>query len=187
MNVRTIALAAILLAGTANAADVAPTYTTPGYSGGAVGVVTLCPSADGSNTAVACGTAGTSSNVTIVGPDGPEGGVSVSINPYRANATNNSGGIAVGGAWMQLFPANMLRTRLFVQNYCSAATQAIAATESLFVAVSPVMPTGTPMATPGPVELVTCGVYDSSSAVVGTAPVWLWASSTGHHFVGLEW
>lgn len=123
----------------------------------------------------------------ILGPDGPEGGVSVSINPFRQNATNNSGGITVGGAWMQVFPQNMLRTRLFVMNYCSAATQAIASTESLFVAVSPAMPTGTPMAVPGPVELVTCGVYDSSSAVVGTAPVWLWSGSTGHHFSALEW
>jgi hypothetical protein len=139
------------------------------------------------NCAVGCGTSDAPTSVTIVGPDGPEGGVSVSINPYRANANNQSGGVTVGGAWQQVFATNSLRTRMFVQNYSSPATQGIASTESLFVAVSPTMPTGTPMAVPGPVELLPGGSYDSSSAVVGTAPVWLWSATTGHHFVALEW
>lgn len=128
-----------------------------------------------------------SNHVVVDGPDGPEGGVSVSINPFRMNANNKSGSVAVGGAWTQVFPVNALRTRLFIENYCSAATQGIAASESLFIAVSPVMPPASPMTAPGPVELLPCGSYDSSSAVVGTSPMWLWSATTGHRFVALEW
>lgn len=132
------------------------------------------------------GNAGAPTHVTIDGPDGPEGGVSVSINPFRQDATNHSGAITVGGSWVQVFAANPLRQRIFAQNYCSAQVQGIAASESLFLAVSPVMP-DSPLTTPGPAELVTCGSYDSSSAVVGTSPVWLWAATTGHRFSALEW
>lgn len=187
MRALAIGLLALGLAAQAHAEDIVPSYSVPGYPGRVGGVVTLCPSVDGTHTAVACGTADAPTNVTIIGPDGPEGGVSVSINPFRMNANNQSGGITVGGAWQQVFATNSLRTRIAIQNYCSATTQAIAASESLFVAVSPVMPTGSPIAVPGPLELVTCGSYDSSSAVVGTAPVWVWAASTGHHFSALEW
>lgn len=134
-----------------------------------------------------CATSGSSvQSVTIVGPNGPEGGVSVSINPERKNAIVEGGAIEVGGSWTQIAPENLLRYRISVQNYCSAATQGIPTTESLFVAVSPAVPPS-PLVTPGPFELVTCGGYDSSSAVVGTGPVWLWAATTGHRFAALEW
>lgn len=187
MRALAIGLLALGLAAQAHAEDIVPSYSVPGYPGRVGGVVTLCPSADGTHTAVACGTAGAPTNVTIVGPDGPEGGVSVSINPFRMNANNQSGAHPVGGAWHQVFPQNLLRTRVFFENYCYPATQGITTTESLFIAVSPAMPADTPMALPGPVEMLPCGSYDSSSAVVGTAPVWVWAATTGHHFVALEW
>lgn len=126
---------------------------------------------------------GAPSSVTIVGPNGPEGGVSVSINPYRTDAVNHSGTITVGGAWQMVAPNNPLRFRFFIQNLCGAQTQGIAATESIFLNLGPTLPT----TLDGAIELVTCGSYDSSSAVLNTQPVWLYAASTGHKFVALEW
>lgn len=124
-----------------------------------------------------------SRDVNIVGPDGPEGGVSVAVIPFRKDASNDSGSITVGGAWQQVIPSNPLRQRIFLQNRCTAASQGIAASESVFLNLGPTMP----MSTDGAIELTTCGVYDSSSFVLNTQPVWLFAASTGHKFVALEW
>jgi hypothetical protein len=67
MKILILALAATFMTGTANAADIAPSYAVPGYAGRINPVVTLCPSADGSKTAVACGTSGAPSVVTVTG------------------------------------------------------------------------------------------------------------------------
>lgn len=140
------------------------------------------------NCVAGCGSGSSGpTNVTIVGPDGPKGGVSVSVNPYRQNGTNRGASMTVGGSWQQVSPTNPLRQRFFLQNYCSAATQGIASTESLFLAFSPDMPTYSPLTAPGAVELLTCGSYDSSYAIIGTAPVWVWAATAGHRFGALEW
>lgn len=128
-----------------------------------------------------------SNHVVVDGPDGPEGGVSVSINPFRMNATIRAGQVTVGGAWQQVAPINSLRQRFFLQNYCSAATQGIATSENLFVAFQPTMPADSPLDAPGPIELLTCGAYDSSYAIIGTSPVWIWGATTGHRFTALEW
>jgi hypothetical protein len=173
----------VLTAGTARAQDVAPTYSAQGYQERLNGFVSLCPSSDGTNTAVPCSSPGTSSNVTIVGPTGLEGGVSVSVNPLRKDADNDSGTVTVGGAWQEIVPSNSLRTRIFIQNYCSAQTQGIAASESMFLNLGPTMPTSLA----GAIELTTCGVYDSSSFVLNTQPVWLYAVTQGHKFVALQW
>lgn len=184
---RNLLTAALLLVASsaiaAHAQDVAPSYGVPGYQGRVNSFVSLCPSADGTNIAVACGTPGAPTSVTIVGPDGPEGGVSVSITPFRADATNYSGAITVGGSWQQVIPSNPLRIRVFIQNRCSAAYQGISTTESMLLNVGPNMPT----TTDGALEIATCGYYDSSSSVLNTQPVWLYAPTAGHKFVALQW
>lgn len=55
-----VALAAfgLLLSACAHAADIVPSYAVPGFAGRVNTVVTLCPSANGSNTAVACASGG---------------------------------------------------------------------------------------------------------------------------------
>lgn len=160
------------------------TFPTPGNAT-AQGMVLMC--LDGNGKAVAAGSSGCSIPVFITGPDAAEGGVSVQLNPFREDATVRAGSITVGGAWQMIAAANPARQRLFIQNYCSSATQGISASESVFLSVSPVMPPTSPLAAPTGIELVTCGSYDTSTAVVGTAMVWLWAATTGHRYEALEW
>lgn len=61
------ALSVALLSGAAHAADIAPSYATPGYPGRIGGVVTLCPSTDGSKTAVVCSSGGGGAVTTTPG------------------------------------------------------------------------------------------------------------------------
>lgn len=113
----------------------------------------------------------------------PGGGGPTTIIPTRKDAANDSGSITIGGAWQQVIPPNAARMRIFIQNRCSAASQGIAAAESLFLNLSPNMPTSTD----GAIELLTCGSYDSSGFVLNTQPVWLYAPSIGHKYIALEW
>jgi hypothetical protein len=93
----------------------------------------------------------------------------------------------VGGAWQQIAPANPLRQRFFLQNPCLAATQGIATTEEMFLAIRTTMPTTSPLAVTTGTELLPCGDYDTSYAVVSVSPIWIWAATTGHRFQALEW
>jgi hypothetical protein len=102
-------------------------------------------------------------------------------------STSYAGSITTGGGWQQVAPADVGRTRFFVQNYCSAQTQGIANTESIFLTLSYDQPSINPTTTPGAIEIVSCGSYDTSTLVVGPGPIWIWAATTGHRFDALEW
>jgi hypothetical protein len=107
--------------------------------------------------------------------------------PNNVTSTNFAGAITTGGTWQQVAPTHATRLRFLVQNYCSATTQGISATESLFLVLSATTPTFVPTATPGAAEITACGIYDTSPIVVGTGPIWVWGATTGHRFDALEW
>ena len=109
------------------------------------------------------------------------------IRSIGASSTHFAGTVTTGAAWQQLAPANASRLRLLVQNYCSVTTQGIATTESLFISFSATTPAIVPTATAGATEITACGIYDTSTIVVGTLPVWVWGATTGHRFEALEW
>ena len=111
----------------------------------------------------------------------------VTVTPMRLTSTNYASSVTVGGSWQSVIPASPGRYRIFIQNPCSAQTQGIANTESIFQTVSPTQPTYNPTDTPGAIELPTCWAYDSSPNVIGTEQVWLWAATAGHRFDALQW
>jgi hypothetical protein len=112
----------------------------------------------------------------------------VIMTPHRIPAyTNRAGSLAQGGSWQQLAPANLFRGRAFVQNYCTATSEGIPTSESIFVSTGPTLPTGSPTATAPGIELLPCGSYDSDDNVVSTDPIWVYAATTGHRYMAFEW
>lgn len=107
----------------------------------------------------------------------------VHIEPIRTDATNHSGAIAVGGSWQLVAPANPNRLRFLVENYSSSALQGIANIEVLLLNLAPTMPTSTD----GAIEILPAGNYDSAAEVLNPGPIWIYAETTGHKFLTLEW
>jgi hypothetical protein len=109
--------------------------------------------------------------------------LSTQVQPLHVTSTNYSGSITTGGSWQQIAPAN---TFFFIQNYCSAQTQGISTTESLFQVDSKLMPTYNPTTAPGAVEIITCGT-NSNFVFTDDMPIWVWAATTGHRFSAIGW
>jgi hypothetical protein len=112
----------------------------------------------------------------------------VIMTPHRVPAyTDEAGSVAQGGSWQQAAPANPYRDRLFVQNYCTAQSEGIPTSESMFIATGPTAPSGVPTASASGVELMPCGSYDSDDNIISTDPLWVFANTTGHRFMAFEW
>jgi hypothetical protein len=112
----------------------------------------------------------------------------VILTPHRVPAyVLDAGTIAEGGAWQQAAPANPYRDRLFVQNYCTATSEGVPTSESVFIATGPTAPIGTPTETAPGVELLPCGSYDSDDNIISTDPLWIYAATTGHRYMAFEW
>jgi hypothetical protein len=108
----------------------------------------------------------------------------VILTPHRVPAyTDEAGSITEGGTWQQIAPANPYRDRLFIQNYCTATSEGIGTSESMFIATAPTAP---PAGVLG-VELLPCGSYDSDDNIISTDPVWGYADTTGHRYMAFEW
>jgi hypothetical protein len=103
-------------------------------------------------------------------------------------ATNYGASITQGGSWQLAVPAatSNERLRFFIENYCSATSEGIGTTESIFFVLAPTQPTGTPMSN-NAVELFPCGSYDTSTAIVGQNPIWIYANTTGHLYQVNVW
>ena len=103
--------------------------------------------------------------------------------------------ISAGGTWQQVFAANPGRAELFLENYCTATSQNIASTESLFIYFGPTAPSGNPW-TLGAVELAACGsqtfagTFQGGSTQLGPrganyvpqTAVWVWGATINHAF-----
>ena len=97
--------------------------------------------------------------------------------------------ITTGGTWQVAFPANSNRGTLWVQNYCSAATQGIGAAESLFFYFLP--PNGTaPTNQSGPslgaFELTSCGSQTFTGNYMTKQAIYVLGATTGHQFVAWQ-
>jgi hypothetical protein len=112
----------------------------------------------------------------------------VQMTPHRVAAyTNDAGTVTQGGSWQEAAPANLYRIRLFVQNYCTATSEGVPTSESIFMTTAPTAPSGEPTATAPGIELMPCGSYDSDDSIISTDPVWIYASTTGHRYMAFEW
>jgi hypothetical protein len=104
--------------------------------------------------------------------------------PNRTSQAHDySGAIAQGGTWQMMAPVDLVRYGLLVENYCSATTQGLATSESIFLSLG----TNSPTSLAGAIEISTCGSYRSDSGIVSTNNVWIYANTTGHLFVAKEW
>jgi hypothetical protein len=103
-------------------------------------------------------------------------------------ASSYGAAITQGGSWQLAVPAatSNERLRFFIENYCSATSEGIGTTESIFFVLAPTQPTGTPMSN-NAVELFPCGSYDTSTAIVGQLQIWIYANTTGHLFQTNVW
>jgi hypothetical protein len=103
-------------------------------------------------------------------------------------ASSYGGAITQGGSWQMLVPAatSKERLRFFIENYCSATSEGVTPTESIFFTLAATQPTGTPMSN-NAVELFPCGSYDTSTAIVGQNAIWIFANTTGHLFQASVW
>ena len=97
--------------------------------------------------------------------------------------------IATGGTWQVLFAANANRTTLWIQNYCTAASQNITTAESLFVYF---LPTGVtaPTTASGPslgaFELAACGSQVFADQYMTKQAVYVVGATTNHQFTGWQ-
>jgi hypothetical protein len=106
-----------------------------------------------------------------------------SITPSHSDGTIYSGSIVTANTWQQVVPNNAGRIRLLIQNYCTASSEGIASTESLFFASTPATP---PAGLEG-IELAPCGSYDSDLSVISTTPIWIMAATAGHKYLVVDW
>jgi hypothetical protein len=121
-----------------------------------------------------------------VGPNNP---LAIDQFPLHSPAaTDHSGAITQGGSWQEVTGSNPNRLRFLVMNFCTSTSEGISTTESIFFDLAATQPQGAPTSSyPGAIELAACGSYDSSTAIVGTAPIWIWAATTGHRFLEKDW
>jgi len=102
-----------------------------------------------------------------------------------SHGTSIGGSLTTGGTWQQIAAAEPGRVRFYIQNYCSAATEGIPTAESMFIALSPTQPSGTPQAN-NAMEVIPCASYDTSITIVGNTAIWVYAATTGHTWNGNE-
>jgi hypothetical protein len=97
--------------------------------------------------------------------------------------------ITAGGTWQVLFAANANRTTLWVENYCSATSQAITTAESLFVYFFPpgtTAPTSASGPSLGAFELAACGSQVFTDQYMTKQAVYVVGATTGHQFTGWQ-
>lgn len=105
------------------------------------------------------------------------------MNPVATNT------ITTGGDWQLAFAANTNRTTLWIENYCSAATQGIDTAESLFVYFLP-PGTAAPTTASGPsigaFELTSCGSQVFTGSYMTTQAVYVLGATTSHAFAAWQ-
>jgi hypothetical protein len=96
--------------------------------------------------------------------------------------------ITTGGNWQVLFAANSNRKTLWIENYCSATTQAVTA-ESLFVYFLPPS-TAAPTTASGPslggFELAACGSQVFTGSYMTQQAVYIFGATSLHQFAAWQ-
>lgn len=182
MIIRTLTIAALFVAGAARAQDFAPSYAVPGFRGRVEAVVTLCPSSDGSNSTVVCGTGGTGSSVTITGalPAGTNAiGTVIAKNPIGTPTAGLAHAVVTANTAVTVFSSGTIVNGAYITNPVSAATP-------LFV--NPVT-TATVPATPGATDGTTIELAPGQTFTTGPTIVAVTANAAtaGHSFVAVRY
>jgi hypothetical protein len=95
----------------------------------------------------------------------------------------------LGGTWQVLFPAGPNRTTLWIENYCTATSQAITTPESLFVYFLPpgtAVPTTASGPSLGAFELAACGSQVFADQYMTKQAVYVDSATTGHQFTAWQ-
>lgn len=181
MILRTLIVATVLLAGAARAQDFAPSYSVPGFRGRVEAVVTLCPSSDGSNSTVVCGTGGTGSSVTITGalPAGTNAiGTVIAKNPIGTPTAGLAHAVVTANTAVTVFSSGTIVNGAYITNPVSATTP-------LFVnpvTTATVPATGTTDGTT--IELAPGQTFTTGPTIVAITAN---AATAGHSFVAVRY
>lgn len=91
--------------------------------------------------------------------------------------------VTSGGTWQKLFNINQNRSTLWIQNPCTATSQGIGATESLFVYFIPFGSTSClASGTAGAFEISSCGSLVMTGPYVSQQGVCVFGATTSHAF-----